>query len=67
MGQKWALLQCWFIWLLSPWWSPVNNDLYHIVAATATVATFLLGVGGAAEHLTDCLSDAVTVNAKDSE
>lgn len=28
---------------------------------------FLLGIGRAAEHLADCLSDGVTVNAKDSE
>ncbi len=28
---------------------------------------FLLGVGRAAEHLTDCLSDGIPVDAKDSE
>ena len=37
------------------------------VAAAATAATCLLGVGGTTEHLPDCLSDAVTVDAEDPE
>lgn len=41
--------------------------LYHIVNVSSAVATFLLGVGRAAEHLVDRLNDGVAVDAKDSE
>lgn len=62
------LLLCWFICSLSPWSSSVNHGvLYHIVNVSSTAATFLLGVGGAAEHLVDRLNDGVAVDAKDSE
>lgn len=54
--------------LLSP-----SSSVYHrvpehaVAAAAATPAVFLLCVGGAAEHLTDRLSDGVAVDAKESE
>lgn len=40
---------------------------FTIFAAAAAAEAFLLGVGGAAEHLADCLSDGVAVDAEDSE
>lgn len=40
---------------------------YNIVTTSSTAAMFLLGVGGAAEHLVDRLNDGVAVDAKDSE
>lgn len=35
--------------------------------SAALILFFSLCIGGAAEHLTDCLSDGIAVDAKDSE
>lgn len=54
--------------LLPPWFSLVNHGvLHHSVTASPSTAVFLLGVGGAAEHLVDRLNDGVAVDAKNSE
>lgn len=64
-GPEVPPLLCWFICLFLS--MEINHGvLYHVVAAVTTAAS-LLSIGRAAEHLADCLSNGVTVNAKDSE
>lgn len=47
---------------------PVNHRvIYQVVPAAVALEAFLLGVGRAAEQLTDCLSDGITVDAENPE
>lgn len=59
---------CWFDCRLHGCTPLVHQGvLDRVFPAAAPAAVFLLGVGGAAEHLADRLSDGVPVNAEDAE
>lgn len=68
MGQKCSTSCCVGLFVCCLHGDQFNHGvLYKIVTTSSTAATFLLGVGGAAEHLVDRLNDGVAVDAKDSE